>query len=660
MRTLLRFAAIPLFALSGLGHAQDVPAPAPVVAPAPTGVAGGTIARETLAAYVDGVVGAYMRDQGIAGVTVAVVDRSGSVLERGYGIAAQAPERAVDPTLTLFRIGSTTKTFTYVAAMQLVEAGKLGLDDDVNKYLPQPLHIAAGDYGTVRVWHLMTHTAGFEDSALGHLIGADPARVATLEDYLARYRPARVRAPGLHADYSNYSVALLGAIVARVSGEDYETYVERHLFAPLGMNHTTVRETLPAGNPRRVADALAQNFSTGFERDRDGFTAKGFEYISAVAPAGSGSSTAGDMARWMRMLIGAGTLDGASVINPDTFATMRQERFTNAPGVPGFAHGFFTGRYGEYTSLGHGGATLYFHTGMIVLPDAGFGVFVSTNTDTGYKLARELPRLVIEYVLPLARSTPVAATDAGADLSRFVGSYLGERRSFTTVESFISANGSLASVGVDGGDLVISTSQGARRYRRTGPTSFRAVEGNDTLSFVETDGQISGFSAGGGNVMYARAGVTDNPGLVNALLAATGLASLLVLVAAWARRGLVPRARQSHPSGGRLPTAAIVAASVLWLAFLAAVAIAAAEMARLGNDLVHAYPTASLRSAVGMGYLAAFASVIATLLVPSAWSARGWSFSRKLRYTAVVAAMLITTLLLVRWRLLFAPFFPAG
>lgn len=665
MRTLLRCALIPLLALSGVCFAQNAPPVEPrasVDAAPPAGVAGGLVPREALAAYVDGVVQAYMRDEGIAGVTVSVVDRAGPVLERGYGIAAAG--RAVDPATTLFRIGSTTKTFTYVATMQLVESGALGLDDDINKYLPERLRIADDGYGPIRIWQLMTHTAGFEDSALGHLIGADPARASSLEDYLAHYRPARVRAPGLHADYSNYSVALLGAIVARVSGESYEDYVERHLFAPLGMTHTTVRETLPAADPRRVGDALAKDFSNGFKREQGGFTAKGFEYIAQAAPAGSGSSTAADMGRWMRMLIGAGAgIDGApNVLKSETFAAMRQERFTNAPGVAGFAHGFFAGRYGEYASLEHGGATLYFHTGMSVLPDAGIGVFVSTNTDTGYKLARDLPRLVFEYALPLARATTLPAADekATGDLARFVGSYLGERRSFTTVETFIGANGALASVGANGGDLVVSTAQGARRYRRTGPLSFRAVEGNDTLSFVETDGRVRGFAAGGGHVMFARTGVVDNPGLLNAALGLAGLSSLLVLVAGWARRGLVPRTRGTHPSGGRAPAAVLVGAAVAWLAFLATIGAAAVEMGGLGNDLVYRYPTDSLRAAVVVAYVVAFASAIAALFVPAAWTARGWSFWRKLRYTGVVAIMLAAVLLLIYWRLLFAPYFPGG
>ena len=86
--------------------------------------------------FVDGVVRGYMKESGIAGVTVAVTDRDGPLLLRGYGIADSRHSRNVDPDSTLFRIGSISKTFTYVAAMQLVAARKLDLDAPVDRYLP--------------------------------------------------------------------------------------------------------------------------------------------------------------------------------------------------------------------------------------------------------------------------------------------------------------------------------------------------------------------------------------------------------------------------------------------------------------------------------------------------------------------------------------------
>ena len=124
------------------------PPPAPAQAqapPPPPGIEAGdaqapvprAIDAADLSAYVDGLVESAMRRDGIAGVTVAVVDREGPLLLRGYGIAAQAPQRAVDPAGTLFRIGSVSKTFTSLLALELVDEGRLDLDAPANDYLPE-------------------------------------------------------------------------------------------------------------------------------------------------------------------------------------------------------------------------------------------------------------------------------------------------------------------------------------------------------------------------------------------------------------------------------------------------------------------------------------------------------------------------------------------
>ncbi|MEO7148685.1 MAG: serine hydrolase domain-containing protein, partial [Rhodanobacteraceae bacterium] len=326
-------------------------APAPRIDPA------------ALAAFVDGVVHAYMTEKAIAGATVAVVDRDGPLLLRGYGAASLHPRRAVDPASTLFRIGSISKTFTYVATMQLVAAGKLDLDAPVDRYLPPSLKTADSRYPPVRVWHLMTHTAGFEDATLGaHLFHKSPAGVPALDTYLATDRPKRVRSPAIHADYSNYSVVLLGAIVQQVSGEPFDAYIERQILTPLDMAHTTFREPLPQGDPRTVGAALKMDFSSAFAYEQGGFADHGFEYISNGAPAGAGSSDAADMAIWMRMLLGGGTVDGHEILDPIAFREMTTPTWSNAPAVHAIAHGFFVGRYGRYSSLEHGGDTIWFHS----------------------------------------------------------------------------------------------------------------------------------------------------------------------------------------------------------------------------------------------------------------------------------------------------------
>ena len=256
-------------------RAQDAAAdPAPAVPAATAGEAGiaeappppRAIDAADLSAYVDGLVDAAMKRDGIAGVTVAVVDREGPLLLRGYGISKLEPRRGVDPEGTLFRIASISKTFTYLLGLQLVDAGKLDLDRPVNDYLPEALKLPDDGYPPVLVRHLFTHSAGYEDSAMGHLFVDRADRVLSTTEYLQRHRPRRVREPGAFAVYSNYSVALLGALVAHVSGTPFDSLVERQLLQPMGMRLTTFREPMPDRDPRDAGAAFEGRWSEGFKR----------------------------------------------------------------------------------------------------------------------------------------------------------------------------------------------------------------------------------------------------------------------------------------------------------------------------------------------------------------------------------------------------------
>ena len=204
--------------------------------------------RAELEAFVDGIMVANLRDKHVAGATVAVVKDGALLFAKGYGYADVAQRRPIDAERSLFRIGSTSKLFTWTAVMQLVEQGKLDLDADVNRYLdfkipatfPQPI--------TLR--HIMTHTPGFEEDSRD-LISDDSTTLVPLGGWLATHIPGRVRPPGTFASYSNYATALAGYIVQRASGMPWDDYIEQHVLAPLGMTQTTTRQPVPARLRRR-------------------------------------------------------------------------------------------------------------------------------------------------------------------------------------------------------------------------------------------------------------------------------------------------------------------------------------------------------------------------------------------------------------------------
>jgi CubicO group peptidase (beta-lactamase class C family) len=275
-----------------------------------------------------------MAQEQIAGAEVAVVRDGATLLVKGYGIDSVEPRRAVDPNESLFRLGSISKTFTWLSIMQLAERGKLQLDDPINDHLPDELDIPdEGFEHPIRIIDLMNHTAGFEDILQGLFVAAD-ARPLPLKEQLRQRRPHRVREPGKFMVYSNYSTALAGAIVAHVSGMEYESYVEQNILVPLGLAHTTFREPYKPteGLPQPMSPALAAHLSQNIEARKGAWQAIPHEHIVSMAPAGAAVSTAGDMARYMLALLDPQRLEAAPACSRRNVCA--DARAQSAPGMP--------------------------------------------------------------------------------------------------------------------------------------------------------------------------------------------------------------------------------------------------------------------------------------------------------------------------------------
>ena len=341
--------------------AQGSPAPAPALA----ATAAAPLTAADVNAWLDGYMPYALKTGDIAGAVVVVVKDGQVLTERGYGYSDVDKRVPVDPALTLFRPGSVSKLLTWTAVMQLVEQGKINLDADLNQYLDFKIPAREGKPITVR--NLMQHTAGFEEQAKG-IISEDP-KAPTYDTLLKAWVPTRVFAPGSTPAYSNYGASLAAYIVQRLSGESFDGYIEKHIFAPLDMQHSSFRQPLPA----QLVPLMSKGYPTASEDPRP------FEMVGP-APAGALSSSGEDMAHFMIAHLQGGEYHGNRILKAETAEMMHNSPLTLLPPLNRMELGFFETNINGREVIGHLGDTDYFHTSLHLFMEEGVGFYISFNS----------------------------------------------------------------------------------------------------------------------------------------------------------------------------------------------------------------------------------------------------------------------------------------
>jgi|CXWL01.1.fsa_nt_gi CubicO group peptidase (beta-lactamase class C family) len=469
--------------------------------------------------YVDGLMRAGMERYDVAGATIAVVQDGRVLLAKGYGQARITPRARATDTDTLFQVASTSKIPTYMAIMQLVEAGKLGLDDPVNAHLPADLRIPdQGFRKPILIAHLMSHSAGFEDTEFGHDMINAPQRLMPIHRFLARYRPDRVREAGVQAAYSNYSVVLLGAVIEHETGMDFPTYMEIHILRPLGMTRSTYRDPysaalgkrlgLPAPMDARVAQNITQQLG-GTIRD---WRELGPEYMTMLAPAGALRASANDMARFVLALSDPARLEAAGVLKASTFAEMMKPTLSMPVTT---RHGFLNYRFqGGREGFGHGGTLYYGDTEMVIVPDLKLGIFVSTNGTDGDAITNNVARRILSDFAPLPETATVRTPEIKALARELGGDWMLNRRSWHRTEAaFNYFAAGLTVTSRKNGDLMVGSFIGNKSKLEPMGKGVWQSAGRDKQLFLaakDAEGRMELWH-GSGAVSASRAGLFQHP-----------------------------------------------------------------------------------------------------------------------------------------------------
>jgi len=359
-----------------------------------------TYARER--ARIDSLVAADVASTPIAGLAIAVVKGRDTIAMRGYGYADVENDVPVTPA-SVFRIGSVTKQFTSAAIMQLVDKGRLSLDDTLGAMLPN----MPAAWRKVTLRQLLNHTSGIPSYTDVGPKWQRRWREDMLPDSLLAFTVSDTMnfAPGSNWRYDNTGYVLLGMILDKVTGQPYPKYLQEQFFKPLGLASTMYCYTQP----------LIKHRALGYERR--GKQLVNAEYLSMTQPYSAGAlcSTVGDLVKWNQALQVGG------LVSRPSFTQMTTP--LGAAVKPRYGFGLATDSLSGHRRISHSGGIHGFQSELAYYPSDSLTVVVlanSTPAPVGL-IAGNLARVV--FGLPLEGMTQPRVTLSDADRNRYVGDY---------------------------------------------------------------------------------------------------------------------------------------------------------------------------------------------------------------------------------------------
>lgn len=427
--------------------------------------------RAALVARLDSIAGGAVKAGIVPGMAVAVVKGRDTLLMKGYGLADLENKIAVTPQ-TVFRIGSITKQFTSSTIMQLVQEGKLSLDDDITKYgLNFPTHGRK-----ILLRHLLNHTSGIPSyTDVGNRFGTVMRMDLTHDSLIGVIaKDSLMFEPGSHFYYNNTGYFMLGMILEKIGGKKYGDYLAERLFSANALGGTTYCET----------KKLIPNRAQGYDRDASGFSNAAWLSMELPYAAGSLCSTIGDLVNW------TARLHSGRIVNAASFREMTTPVKLPSGRPMSYGFGLSVDTVAGHRQIQHGGGINGFISALNHLPDDSLTVVVLGNSSNSPSdaVANDLVRAVIGAP-PRVPVAPKDLPTTADDRAKFAGRYAltrpdGSKQNVRVYEE----NGSLM-IQPDGQPGVRLASQGENVWTGRGP---------GRIAFDIVGGRAVGFVQGGG------------------------------------------------------------------------------------------------------------------------------------------------------------------
>lgn len=375
------------------------------------------LTTESATAFLDSFFESPEAKAHYVGASVVVVKDGKVLAEKGYGFSDVESKTAIDPKKTAFRVASVSKTFTSVAVMQLVEQGKVDLQADFQTYV-KGLEFDNPFDKPVTVENLLTHTTGFEiRDPQQEDIHTDFDKYIAMEDYAQQHMPPVVREPGSAYMYDNFSFLLLGMIVENVSGEPFETYMQQHIFKPLGMDNSSFM----------LDEKFQKQLATGYDATHNPLDL--YTIAPTPMPQGGMLSTAEDIGKFMIAFLNEGVKDNERILKESTVKSMEQYRSSIHPLLPNTTYGFeaafqLPGAGSSPKIITKAGDLTGFSSYLFLIPEQNTGVFLTYNQNGALRnlfYPAFIQNFFPQYAEPVQfkEYTPQSA----AELQRFTGLY---------------------------------------------------------------------------------------------------------------------------------------------------------------------------------------------------------------------------------------------
>jgi CubicO group peptidase (beta-lactamase class C family) len=585
---------------------------------------------ENLEMFVDEFIPPEMDTAHVPGLVITVVRGDEVILAKGYGYADLENQVLMSPQ-TNIRAGSVSKSILATGVIKLVEQDVLDLDAPVSKYISD-LDLE-DEFGTAStIGQLLTHTSGYQDNlVLSHSAVLDSDE--SLGEVLRADLPPRVFAPGSVSAYSDWNFSLLGYAIEGATGQPYETVLDEILFTPVGMENTTYQQPLPS----EIFENLATGYGWNYSKNR--FDIVPHDYVR-MSPGIALVTNGEDMGAYLRML-----LNGGRFFTDDALSLLLERQGAAHEYSRGWSYGFVENTFAGRRVLYKDGNGIGFASRVVLIPDLGLGIFVSTNhrnlgeglwpTQAAMMATRTLVSAIIENFVPESKvkTYEVQPRLENTNTARFVGHY---QKAGISRNDFFKMEGLLDNVDVkDYGDGTLKIGSGI--YQEVEPLVFQSLENPGFhIIFVENQSGKVEFLTFGGTGSYQKVPWYQAKNFQIALLAVITIVSLAMLI-------IWPITRQGHWMGWGV--------SLLNVGFIVGVTLMFVPSV---TDMLLFFKTIPLgvRILFAIPWIIGILALSLPIFLVSAWKDGDISWFGKIHYTLMTASSFALVWMANFWNLI--------